>query len=245
MNSRLPPVVASDRGPGLYVEAGVVIPDDAEIAPHVTIYAGVELGAGVVLGQGAILGRPQQRDPRSRSPRAATGTTRVGDGCQIGNGALLEAGTTMLAGSRVTDFAVVAVGAVMEEDSVLGRGSGLGHFARVGPRTRIMNQVLIAAWSRIGADVLISPRVTLVGDATMGRRLHAEQTPAVVLGRACRIGTGAILVPPVEVGEEAVVAAASLVTRDVAARTVVAGAPARMARAVREDELLEAWGQSI
>ena len=47
--------------------------------------------------------------------------------------------------------------------------------------------------------------------------------------------------PPVEIGEEAVVGAAALVRADVPARTVVAGVPARVLREVRDDELLEAW----
>jgi acetyltransferase-like isoleucine patch superfamily enzyme len=53
--------------------------------------------------------------------------------------------------------------------------------------------------------------------------------------------TGAIVLPPAEIGEEAVVGAASLVREDVPARTVVAGTPARALRRVRDDELLEAW----
>jgi acetyltransferase-like isoleucine patch superfamily enzyme len=40
-----PNLIASDRGPGLYIEPGVHIPDDALIAPHVTICAVVELAA--------------------------------------------------------------------------------------------------------------------------------------------------------------------------------------------------------
>jgi acetyltransferase-like isoleucine patch superfamily enzyme len=47
--------------------------------------------------------------------------------------------------------------------------------------------------------------------------------------------------PGVEVGEEAVVAAGSLVTRDVPARAVVVGAPAGVVREVGAEELLERW----
>jgi acetyltransferase-like isoleucine patch superfamily enzyme len=43
----------------------------------------------------------------------------------------------------------------------------------------------------------------------------------------------------IEIGEEAIVGAGSVVTRDVAPRTVVVGSPARVLREVRDDELLD------
>ena len=59
-----------------------------------------------------------------------------------------------------------------------------------------------------------------------------------MLRRACRIGGGAVLLPGVEVGEEAFVGAGAVVTRDVPARTVVVGVPARAVREVAPEELL-------
>ena len=49
------------------------------------------------------------------------------------------------------------------------------------------------------------------------------------------------MVPGVEIGEEAFVAAGAVVTRDVAPRAMVMGVPARVVRTVHEDELLECW----
>jgi acetyltransferase-like isoleucine patch superfamily enzyme len=50
-----------------------------------------------------------------------------------------------------------------------------------------------------------------------------------------------VLTPGVEVGEEAFVAAGAVVTKDVPARGVVMGVPARVVRAVPSDDLLENW----
>ena len=61
------------------------------------------------------------------------------------------------------------------------------------------------------------------------------------LRRACRIGGGAVLVPDIEIGEEAFVAAGAVVTKDVPARAFMVGVPARQVREVRDEELLENW----
>jgi acetyltransferase-like isoleucine patch superfamily enzyme len=55
------------------------------------------------------------------------------------------------------------------------------------------------------------------------------------------VGAGAVLVPGVEVGEEAFVAAGAVVTGNVAPRAVVMGVPARVVREVGDDDLLERW----
>jgi acetyltransferase-like isoleucine patch superfamily enzyme len=60
---------------------------------------------------------------------------------------------------------------------------------------------------------------------------HAPSSP-VTLRQGCWIGANAILLPGVEVGENAVVGAGSVVTRSVAARTLVAGNPARLIRPI-------------
>ena len=50
-----------------------------------------------------------------------------------------------------------------------------------------------------------------------------------------------MLVPGVEIGEEAFVAAGAVVTSDVPARAVVMGVPARVVRQVGDEDLLERW----
>jgi UDP-3-O-[3-hydroxymyristoyl] glucosamine N-acyltransferase len=239
MTARL---AACDRAPGLHVAPGVVLPDDAEIAPNVTIHAGVRVGRRVQLEQGAIVGRPQQIDGRSRSPLLPPGAeTLIGDGCRIGSGAVLVAGARIGRDTYVGDLVLLRETALIGAEVMIGRGCAVSHDVVVGDRTRIQNDTLVGPWTSIEEDVLVSPRVTFIGDPTMGRRARDAAPAGVVARRASRIGTAAIIFPPVEIGEEAVVGAASLVRSDVPARTVVAGAPARHLRDVRDDELLERW----
>jgi acetyltransferase-like isoleucine patch superfamily enzyme len=50
-----------------------------------------------------------------------------------------------------------------------------------------------------------------------------------------------VVLPGVEIGEEAVIGAGAVVLHDVAARKVMVGVPARELRDVGDDELLERW----
>ena len=233
-------LVASARAPGLFLAPEIEVPDDAAIAPHVTIYAGVELGHGVSLEQGAVLGRPQQIDARSRSPvHRDGGVTVIGDGCRVGSNTVVVSGARLGARVYLSDLVLVREGTVISEEAMIGRGTSVSHSNFVGARTRIQNNTLVGPWTVIEEDVLVSPRVTFVGDPTMGRRPADTWSPGILVRRASRIGTAAILFPPLEIGAEAVVGAAAMVRADVPARTVVAGTPARHLRAVRDDELLE------
>jgi acetyltransferase-like isoleucine patch superfamily enzyme len=61
---------------------------------------------------------------------------------------------------------------------------------------------------------------------------------APVIRRAARLGGNVTLLPGVEIGENAIVGAGSLVTKNVLPRTVVYGRPANSVKAVPEKEIL-------
>ncbi|MDQ0643810.1 acetyltransferase-like isoleucine patch superfamily enzyme [Microbacterium murale] len=72
---------------------------------------------------------------------------------------------------------------------------------------------------------------TLNHDLAPSRRADMHPAP-VSIGRNVWIGANATILAGVTIGDDAVVAAASVVTKDVPARTVVVGSPARVVRSV-------------
>jgi acetyltransferase-like isoleucine patch superfamily enzyme len=110
----------------------------------------------------------------------------------------------------------------------------------IGSRTRIQTGAYITAYVTVEEDVFIAPMVVTTNDNFMGR---TEKRLALMRGctirRGARVGGGAHILPGVEICEEAFVATGSVVTRDVPARTVVMGVPAKPVREVPADELLE------
>jgi acetyltransferase-like isoleucine patch superfamily enzyme len=111
----------------------------------------------------------------------------------------------------------------------------------VGQRVLIQTAVYLTAGSVVEDDVFLGPGVVTTNDHTMGRHQPGHPLAGPVLRRACRVGGGAVLVPGVEIGEEAFVAAGAVVVRDVGPREVVMGVPARVVRQVPDQDLIERW----
>ena len=99
----------------------------------------------------------------------------------------------------------------------------------------------VTGHSVVEDDVFVGPCAMTTNDHTMARHPLGHRLQGATLRRACRIGGGAVLVPGVEIGEEAFVAAGAVVTNDVAPRAVVMGVPARAVRRVPDEDVLERW----
>lgn len=232
---------SSDRAPGLLVGEGVVLPPTVELGGNVVIHAGSLIGGETRIQDGAVIGKPVALGSRSTASRDPLPPVEVGSGATVCAGAVIVAGARVGDGAVVGDQAHVRERALIGERSVVGRGSAVDNDVTIGARVRIQTGCYITAYSTIEDDVFVAPGVTLTNDDTMGRHAREHQLRGAVLRRACRVGGGAVLVPGIEVGEEAFVAAGAVVVRDVPPRAVVMGVPARVVREVPEEDLLERW----
>jgi len=231
----------SERAPGLLLADGAELPDDVEIGGNVVVHAGTVIGVAATLQDAVVLGKPLALGKRSTAAREPPPPAVIGAGATICAGAVVVAGARVGAGAIVGDQAHVRERSEIGEDTVIGRASAVDNDVTIGARVRIQTGCYITAFSTIEADVFVAPGVTLTNDDTMARHGPDIALRGAVLRRACRIGGGAVLVPGVEVGEEAFVAAGAVVTRDVPPRAVVMGVPARQVREVPEADLLERW----
>ena len=124
---------------------------------------------------------------------------------------------------------------------MIGRGTCVDNDVVVGARVRVQTNVYLTAYSVVEDDVFVGPGVCTTNDDTMSRHDRSYALRGAVLRRACRVGGGVVITPGVEIGEEAFVAAGAVVTKDVPARAVVMGVPARVVRSVGDEDLLERW----
>jgi acetyltransferase-like isoleucine patch superfamily enzyme len=169
------------------------------------------------------------------------GSLELGEGATVGAGAVIAAGARIGAGAFVGDHAFVRERTVIGEASAIGAGTNVDNNVTIGARVKIQTGSYITAFTTIEDDVFVAPCVTTTNDNEMGRHGPDLELRGALLRRACRVGARSVLLPGIEVGEEAFVAAGAVVTRDVPARTLVMGTPAKPVREVTDEELIERW----
>ncbi|MGE5644776.1 MAG: acyltransferase [Acidobacteriota bacterium] len=111
--------------------------------------------------------------------------------------------------------------------------------AKVGNNCKVSSHTFICEGVTIEDSVFVGHGVTFINDtyprATLGGRLQTEadwKVESTVVKKGASIGSGATILSKVTIGENAIVGAGSVVTKDVPANTVVAGNPAKVLRSL-------------
>jgi acetyltransferase-like isoleucine patch superfamily enzyme len=211
----------------------------SSIHPTAVVYPGTVLGEGVSVLEYAVVGKQPTLSPRSTAKREPLAPAELGPGTVVSTGAIVFAGTRIGARVIVGDQACVRERCRIEDEVVIGRGALVENDTTIGARTRVQANAYITAYCTLEEDVFIAPCVITTNDNYMGRtekRLDLLRGPTI--RRGARVGGGAVLLPGIEIGEEAFVGAGAVVLEDVPARAVVVGNPARRIRDVPDEELL-------
>jgi acetyltransferase-like isoleucine patch superfamily enzyme len=211
----------------------------SEIAETAVVFPGTVIGEGCKILDYAVVGKQPTLSPRSTANREELPPLELGAGTVVSTGAIVFAGTKIGERGVVGDQACIRERCVIGNDVVVGRGSLVENDTSIGARTKIQADAYVTAYSTLEEDVFIAPCVVTTNDNFMGRteKRHALRKGPTIR-RGARIGGGAVLLPGIEIGEEAFVGAGAVVLRDVPARALMVGNPARQIREVPEEELL-------
>jgi acetyltransferase-like isoleucine patch superfamily enzyme len=227
-------------GSFVHVCAGAVIGAGSVIGDHVTVASDAKLGAGCVVSDFAVVGKRPKLSPTSTAKAGELKGVVLGDGCSVGSHTVLMAGSVFGRGCVVGDGAGVRERCRVGDGVVVGRCVTVENDTEIGSRTKIQSGAYVTAYVLIEEDCFIAPMVVTTNDNFMGRTQERfKQLKGCTIRRGARVGGGAHILPGIEIGEEAFVATGSVVTRDVPARKLVMGAPAKVVRDVAEDQLLE------
>ena len=133
-------------------------------------------------------------------------------------------------------------GCEIGDDTKIGTFVEVQKNARIGRRCKISSHAFICEGVTIEDCVFIGHGVTFINDsypraANSNGSLQSEKDWKVeytLVKKGASIGSGSTILANVTIGENAIVGAGSVVTKDVPANTIVAGNPARVLRSVAE-----------
>ena len=150
-------------------------------------------------------------------------------------GAQIAPDVVLGSGTRVWELAKIREGVRIGSDCIIGRGVYIGVDVRLGDRCKVQNNALIYDPADLGDGVFVGPGAILTNDrlpraispSGILKRSNDWEPVGVSIATGASIGAGAICVAPVRIGAWAMVAAGSVVIRDVPDHALVGGNPAR------------------
>ena len=188
------------------------------------VHENVKLGANVTIEAHCIIGQPFNGYD--------------GEPTVIGDNAVIRSGTCIYAGNQIgSDFQTGHKANIRELNTIgdrvsVGTLSVVEHHVSIGDDVRLHTQVFVPEHSVLEAHAWLGPNVVLTNAMYPRHPDVKNRLKGPTVGTHARVGANATLLPGVHIGAYALVGAGSVVTRDVAVRTIVAGNPARFLRAV-------------
>jgi len=219
----------------------VEIGKNCVIGHHVVIHPGVRIGDNVRIDDQTVIGKLPMKAAISALTKEGTfPPAEIGDNCIIGTSVILYVGCKLGNNMLVADFASIREDVEIGEYTIVGRGVTIEQRVRIGKRCKIETETYVTAITEIGDYCFIAPEVTFTNDNFMGRsKERFKYHKGVTLKTGARIGANATILPGITIEEDGQVAAGSVVTKDVPAKKIVLGVPARVFRDVPEAQLLE------
>ena len=228
-------------GKNVVIEENVKIGKNVVIGHNVVIRRDTIIGDNVVIADNTVLGKEPMKAKSSATterkelpPLVIGNNVRIGAGCVIYRGAVLEDDVF------VGDLATIREDVEIGRGTIVGRGVTVENKCKIGKWVKLETNAYITAMSTIEDYCFVAPMVTFTNDMFMGRteeRFKYFKGPH--LKRGARIGANATLLPGITIGEDAVVGAGAVVTKDVPPRVIYVGVPARYLKDVPEEQLLE------
>lgn len=150
--------------------------------------------------------------------------------------AIVELGAQIGKHTRVWAFAHVLPGAVIGEDCNICDGVFIENDVVIGDRVTVKCGVQLWDGIRLEDGVFVGPNATFTNDRFPRSKQYPDAFLKTIVHKGASIGANATILPGIEIGQNAMVGAGAVVTRDVPPNAIVAGNPARIRGYTSADE---------
>jgi acetyltransferase-like isoleucine patch superfamily enzyme len=148
--------------------------------------------------------------------------------------ALISPKARIGAGTKIWAFAQIRENAVIGKGCVIGNGVYVDAGVRIGDRVVIQNKALLYRNLVVESDVFIGPAACFTNDAFPRANVIRDlKNKKWFVRKGASIGAHACVLPDIEIGRNAMVAAGAVVTKDVPENAIVRGVPAQVHGRVR------------
>lgn len=225
----------------IIIEDGVIIGGNCQIGYNVVIRKGTIIGNNVRIDDNTVIGKcPMRASLSIFKEESNLPPTNIGSNCLIGANTVIYVGSSISNNVLIADLASIRENTAIGECTIIGRGVTVENYVKIGKRCKLESECYITAYSELEDYVFIAPGVVTSNDNYLGRTEERfKHFKGVTVKKGARIGANAVILPGKIIGEDALVAAGSVVTKDMPPRKIVMGSPARIIRDVPEEQLIK------
>jgi hypothetical protein len=222
------------------IEDDVQVGDNCLIGHNVIIHRGSKIGSGVRIDDNTIIGKEPLFAPRSIFRAKKFFSPEIGDDCLLGANVVIYVGSIIGKRNLIADLSTIREDVKIGDLNIIGRNVTIENFVNIGNRNKFETNSYITAYSEIGDYCFVAPAVATSNDNYMGRdKERYKHFKGVTIKTGGRIGANATILPGKVIEEDGMVAAGSVVTKDVPKEEIVLGNPAGVFRNVDEKQLLK------
>lgn len=193
-----------------------------------------------IIYDNVLVAEPYQIDDFVIIGKAPKGKNNGELAIQIGNNATIRSHTVIYAGNKIgANFQTGHQVMIRELNEIgdnvsIGTGSVIEHHVKIGNGVRIHSQAFIPEESILEENCWIGPNVVITNAKYPRSPNVKKELKGAIIRRNAKIGANSTLLPGIEIGENSLIGAGSVVTKDVPANKVVAGNPAKIIKDIND-----------
>lgn len=181
-----------------------------KVGKNVLFHGKVEIGKNSVIQDNVIIGSSDD------------GTVEIGEKVIIRSGTVIYSGVKIGKNLRTGHNILIREATEIGNDVLIGTNSVIDGNCKIGSRVSVQTNVYITAYTVIEDDVFMGPCAVTTNDKYM---VYGAELKGPIIKSGAKIGANSTILPGIVIGEDAIVGAGSVVTKDVKSKEVVAGVP--------------------
>ena len=193
-----------------------------KVGKNVLFYGKVEIGRNSMLQDNIIIGSSDD------------GTVEIGENAIIRSGSVIYSGVKIGKNLRTGHNILIRENTEIGDDVLIGTNSVIDGNCQIGSKVSVQTNVYITAYTVIEDNVFMGPCAVTTNDKYME---YGAKLIGPVIKKGAKIGANSTILPEIVIGENAIVGAGSVVTRDVKSKEVVAGVPIKVLRREKEHRI--------